>query len=376
MNIDLISAQTLLNPIETNTIEDTNKNTGKENKYEAYTNAKTKEEALIALEELEDDFSTRCKKYKEIQTKYEDMLLNSDNYSSTSKLAAKTKADFTKLASKFEQTCINALNEDILNWDTDIDFNITSSAQKATADCWLLAGINAFNNSEKGAQILKDAVTYDEEKNTYNVEFKGLNKTVEITEKDLYEAHKAHQNKGLYSSGDDDVVLFELAFEKALGGKIGGEDGAQAIDGGDLNYFTGLLTGVESIPISTGFDTTYNLIEENPENYTATLGFINPDGKTGIPTTVKDIDGNDVAICMGKSGHAWSLLSVEGNIVTCTNPVYPDEIVKFPKNEIEKYLRTIDLYMWNLHDAVYNKEENSNSSNNSPDRPVQDTIDF
>ncbi len=64
--------------------------------------------------------------------------------------------------------------------------------------------------SEKGQEILDEHIT--ETENGYNVRFEGLNKDIEITKQEIIEAVQSYK----YSTGDSDVLLYELAFEKAL----------------------------------------------------------------------------------------------------------------------------------------------------------------
>lgn len=81
-------------------------------------------------------------------------------------------------------------------------------------DCWLLSDINAMNQTKWGKQAIKDALVPDEDgSGGIMVKFKGsplAQKNFHITAEEIQKAKKS----GHYSSGDDDMMAFELATEK------------------------------------------------------------------------------------------------------------------------------------------------------------------
>jgi len=88
------------------------------------------------------------------------------------------------------------------------DFN-----QDKLGDCGLISTLISFKNSETGSKIIKDAIS--ETNNGHSVYFKGINKAIEITSKELEEAMKSGYAKGKDNGiADSDAVLLELAFEK------------------------------------------------------------------------------------------------------------------------------------------------------------------
>ncbi len=330
----------------------------KSNCYTAYTNAKTKEEALIALEEIEDDIEAKILKYSNIQNESKE-ILSKTNTGKCHQITAKAKQIGATGILEINTFFKKALEDDVKNWDINTDLKIGPSAQRRTGDCWLLSALNSFAANERGAQLLKDATTYNKENGIYSIELKGPDKKYDVSEKDIYNAHKAHRENFSYSTGDDDVIVWEIAFEKALSGTCYDTDGESPLDGGTLNKFTQMLTGKNSLEIKSEFDNVFNFIEKYPEFHIATLGIVNKDGKDIPKTIIKDIDGNDVAICAYNYGHAWSLISVDGDVLTCINPINPSAEVRFLKDEIIKYTDTVDVYRF---DDFYNYIDDSDDA--------------
>ena len=88
--------------------------------------------------------------------------------------------------------------------------------QKNTGDCWLLASVLSLNESKKGKEMLKNAISKNENGN-WEVYFNGLDKSYEVTQEQL---DKYNKKPGVfyskYTTGDDDMLLIELATEKLI----------------------------------------------------------------------------------------------------------------------------------------------------------------
>ena len=108
-----------------------------------------------------------------------------------------------------------------VNGEIDQDFK-----QGNVADCVLLANLYSLSRTQDGAAIIKDAIkiNYDEGGATesYDVYFKGLDKTYNIPVEEYMEAERLRPQyqRGevdeYYSAGDDDVLLMELAYKAAF----------------------------------------------------------------------------------------------------------------------------------------------------------------
>ena len=137
---------------------------------------------------------------------------------------------FEKLANFFKKPSIfeKSLEENLVsikdindvNGEIDQDFK-----QGQIGDCVLLASLYSLSSTQKGQDIIKDAIkiNYNEkgELESYDVYFRGYDKTYSIAHEELKEAEqlKYKFSKGEanhhYSTGDDDVLLIELAWVKA-----------------------------------------------------------------------------------------------------------------------------------------------------------------
>ncbi len=96
--------------------------------------------------------------------------------------------------------------------------------QGGLGDCALIGSLCALSKSEEGAKIIKDAIkiNYNDKGKveSYSVYYKGIDETVTISKEELDEANdnnrKNFQEKNgySYSSGDDDMLLMELSWQK------------------------------------------------------------------------------------------------------------------------------------------------------------------
>ena len=208
---------------------------------------------------------------------------------------------------------------------------IQGGKQGSTAgDCWLLAEMNSISKTDWGQKALKEAITTDDEGN-FTVHFKGINKDIKITKKEF---EKAQKNSD-YSSGDADVLLFEIAVERHFketklnngtikGNDLAGEDSLQYLLTGKKGRQTNKAQEMEIVLKAMG---------ENPEN------------NKGISATYIYHDNNpDNA---GDMDHAMSIqrviLDENGNIdkVVVLDSYHPDKpqtlSYKTFKNEVKLF---------------------------------------
>ena len=143
-----------------------------------------------------------------------------------------TEATYTRL----EECGLNEAYTRILE-EQGLNGEIEDSSQGYIGDCWLLAGINALGNCEAGQKILDEAVTEKEDGSGYVINFKGLNKEIEISNMEILDAIKTDE----YSTGDADMVMWELAFEKTR--DKGSNDNATAAEGEKPKYDHSTITG-------------------------------------------------------------------------------------------------------------------------------------
>lgn len=87
-------------------------------------------------------------------------------------------------------------------------------------DCGLISALFSISQTKEGAQAIEDSlvIVRDEEDNIleYNVTFKGTGETYTVTQDELKKAKKPDENGRVYSTGDDDVTVYEYAMEKCF----------------------------------------------------------------------------------------------------------------------------------------------------------------
>ena len=101
--------------------------------------------------------------------------------------------------------------------ETNFNKKIEPTIQPYTqGDCWLLSDINALSETEWGKKAIEEAIIPDADgTGGVTIKFKGSpleQKEIHITAEEI---EKARQS-GNYSSGDDDMIAFELATEKTF----------------------------------------------------------------------------------------------------------------------------------------------------------------
>jgi len=246
--------------------------------------------------------------------------------------------------------------------------------QGAAGNCWMLSGLKSLSCTPRGAQIIKDAVTKNDD-GSITINFKGLNTSYTITEEEFKNAKEEYLTspdgvkEQKYSSGDVDAMVFELAVEKIRRDLSSGRykdadvpnyakivvDKENPIDGGVQGQLYYLLTGKHSCGISLNDTITPDgevLCKNNKEKADEFLNKYSMDPKkyaAGIAVKdaidVRDITGNKVHLT-GK--HAYALEGMFGNNVIISDPHNSARKIILPR---ETFLRVTDsLNYQNLKD--------------------------
>lgn len=163
--------------------------------------------------------------------------------------------DFKKYAPLYETTLkrlqarINRLkDEPTTNGKIDKDFS-----QGQVGDCWLLASIKALSMNEKGLKTLNDSIKLHQNGNI-TVHLKGVDKTYEISKKEL-------ENALELSKGDGDVRAIEIAVNRYLREMYKQGDSEQAsLDGNHMHVAYQILTGKGEhfFPVGSNGDRIFN----------------------------------------------------------------------------------------------------------------------
>ena len=95
--------------------------------------------------------------------------------------------------------------------------------QGNVGDCALLSSLYALSLTDNGKQAISNSIKLNKnssgQTNSYDVYFEGVDETYNITQKELDDAKRFngdYKNERVYSHGDDDVTLLELAAEKCF----------------------------------------------------------------------------------------------------------------------------------------------------------------
>ncbi|MBQ8475860.1 hypothetical protein IJ531_02245, partial [bacterium] len=103
---------------------------------------------------------------------------------------------------------------DLIDGDSK-DGKIGNTKQIGTGDCALISSITALSYTQEGAKIIEDALEYNDGYTT--VHLSGIG-DYEVHDRDVNLTKASMQ----YTSGDDDMIILELALEQAIDDLVSG----------------------------------------------------------------------------------------------------------------------------------------------------------
>lgn len=205
--------------------------------------------------------------------------------------------------------------------------------QGNTGDCWLLSGILSLSYTEEGSKLIKDAISKNPD-GSYNVYFQGADKTYTISQDELDSANKssflsgAGITKSEYSTGDDDMLLIELAMEKLIEENEVPIETGDGLTGGSAYYlyqlFTNDVVGYANGDDSDEIKSLLNYYEMYQESSAATIGVL--DGFSGL-----------------EDDHAYAIKSYENGIMTIVNPWDSTEDIKIKEKDLLNNIGDYDI---------------------------------
>lgn len=264
-------------------------------------------------------------------------------YNSKEKNTPEIQALEDKYGAKiYGQRANDKLTEAIANNDNKINGYIDENiAQGIVNDCWLITAVENMSYTPKGAQLLHEAISSDDDGNI-KVYLKGPNLTYTITKEEMNAANKPYT---LYSRGDDDMLAIEIAVEKfrqdVLDNKIeknpnvpnemyyAKNDKVAILNYGEIGQAYWLLAGNANTIEENTKEGCENLIEryiKDPEN---SLMSVILDKNTKI----KDINGQDFTIY---KYHGYGVKKIENGTITLVSASYSNKEIQIPLDELYK----------------------------------------
>lgn len=242
------------------------------------------------------------------------------------------------------------------------DGKIGNTKQSITiGDCWLLAGVNSLSYTKEGKSLIKNALDY--QKDGTMVHLKGAG-DIWISNKEFKQVKKGERISA--ASGDDDMIIFEMAIEKVRANIASGKltlkedapqfffDDEQYMDIVEEQMSEGWINpdlpnkGVSTLVAGTHEELIYwisgktseeafdksdmdNLLNKFIENGNSdyVLG-----ASLSEPKAVKDINGKKIKL---SGPHAYAVKKADGKTVTFTDPHDSSKDIVFSR---EAFLKT------------------------------------
>ena len=172
------------------------------------------------------------------------------------------------------------------NGEIAVNGRIDSFEQGEKGDCFLLAALVSISNNEKAAEILKKNIKKNPD-GSVTVTFPGIKiynqnnkfgqkvpESYTITTEEFARA----RNRGKHSTGDDDVLVYELAFAKYRKFVLRHEENQNILDtlaptsgsytgGADIRHPLEGGCGSDAMFLLTGYNGKCHLIRDNEGNY-------------------------------------------------------------------------------------------------------------
>ena len=221
--------------------------------------------------------------------------------------------------------------------------------QGIVSDCWLITAIENLSYTKKGAELIHNAITQDKNGNI-NVYLKGPNLSYTVTKEEIEKANKEHS---IYSRGDDDMLVIELAVEKfredLKDNKIEidntlpdylyytNTDGYNALRLGETRQAYWLMTGITDSTTAS----TKEEIDEVLERYRNNKENALLDVELNKNAKVKDINGQTTYIY---AAHGYGVKDISDDTITLICASYNNKEIILPLDTL--YNLPIDMLVY------------------------------
>ena len=259
-----------------------------------------------------------------------------------------------------------------MDFDT-VDGIIGNFKQGKIADCYILSALISLANTEIGAEILKNNIK-NIANNSYEVTLPGAeivnnnykleNKKSFITGKYIITSSEIEnaRKSGKYSSGDLDVLIYELAFEKYREEVLKTKEiNKQKSEYGQAGQYTGDGTFLDPLNGGNSHDAIFILTGKKSKNYKISSedvlpypkGYIQSSktntiettlNKRGVENLLDKFEKNprryaiSFSLRLDDGGrHAVSLTKIRGNRIYFSNPWNTEKEFSLAKDDLFKY---------------------------------------
>jgi len=232
------------------------------------------------------------------------------------------------------KSAVTPIESDYFNYDYEDNGSkngvIEYSKQRKTGDCWLLSGINAMSYCEKGREIIKNALEYHDGYTTVHT----MAGDYDVTDEELGIVRGLDEIYNQYSSGDDDMLIMELAMEKVC------DDAANKnfiIDYSKFNLMSALKGNKATTPSNSSLEggwsgvamyllsgNTCKMAQDVEEENQFLDEFASDKAKNIAMTTsfkkeveLNDLAGNKIRLV---DDHEYAIKEVSDNSVVLVNP--------------------------------------------------------
>lgn len=247
-----------------------------------------------------------------------------------------TRVEKTTTIGKVTTTNFNE-NDEVENTTVEVKYNsdgvIDPTKQHSVGECWLLSGVNALASTEKGRQIISDAIQHNDD-GSVTVTLKGVERSYTYSAEEIVTRQYTNSKQKL-ATGDVDMKLLEMAVtdykleilpdEKKWYEKFPLLRNSQAtpddpLNGGNVDEMMEYLTGEKPRMAVVGFSGFQVAKKErDPERYAMTAAFLFNDKGFG--------SGKEII-----SEHVYSVSRVTKDTVYLVNPWDSSQEIAYPKS--------------------------------------------
>ncbi len=229
-----------------------------------------------------------------------------------------------------------------------IDESVKQSKQ---GGCWLVSGVMALNATPKGKEAIKNAITVNND-GSVTVNFKGAGASYKITPEEINKYNTDNNLDDLYSNGDNDMLVLEIAAEKLRqdinSGKVNINTGSQTINAarkdinaGNASQMMYYLTGSEAKEYTDNeLKTNLRGILQNAltDGNTALSFSLRAKNNSETNFSAKLINGENYSVNIGpQNGHAFAITGLTKDTVTFVNPYDTSKPCTMTWDEFEKF---------------------------------------